>query len=874
MRLWIALAATVVCNAQRVDPVEFFETKVRPVLAKNCFSCHTQSKLGGLEMASRDTLLKGGKSGPAINVERPDESLLLKAVLQSDANVKKMPPSGKLADTEIKDLSAWITRGAVWPASKSDTPATTYKITPQQRAWWAFQPVRKPALPAVREKAWVQSPVDQFVLAALEEKSLKPVKPASKQDWIRRVTYDLTGLPPKAEDVAAFVADNSASAKAKVVDRLLSSPQYGERWGRHWLDVARYSDDLLNSTQDQPYDNAFRYRDWVIQAINDDMPYDTFVKAQLAGDMLPEKEKYVAGLGFYGLSPQFQDDRVDVTTKAFLALTVACAQCHDHKFDPIPTKDYYGLLGVFTSTSESEYPLAPKEVVDEYKRRKESVEAQQKLLDKFLDEQAKQLSEVLAYRTADYIRAARTLVSSEKPDFAAAATASKLDAATLERWVNYLKLPTREHTFFDNWQDEAMQPAANLQEKLIDILKEHRDVESKNFIRLGGSDARNDLARADLLSLPRDKWLVWRDIYSNNRFAKFDSGILYYKSGKIDSFLSGQWQSHLEHLRAELDTRKKAVPERYPYYHIIKDRDKPKTERVRIRGAADNLGEEAPRGFLTVLCDGDKKLFTKGSGRLELAESIAAPSNPLTARVAVNRVWHHLFGAGLVRTLSNFGQLGEKPSHPELLDYLATRLVENKWSMKALLRELTLSSTYALGYASDPKNFTADPENRLMWRATRRRLDIEALRDSLLAATGELELKPGGLPMKLTEDKNVRRTVYGFVSRRKLDGTLALFDFPNPNNTAEQRIPTATPVQQLYFLNSRFVMDRAVALSAKLNKAAESDAERIKHAYRNLFYRDPVKEELETGLAYLKSNPQGWPQYAQVLLSSNEFVFY
>jgi hypothetical protein len=565
---------------------------------------------------------------------------------------------------------------------------------------------------------------------------------------------------------------------------------------------------------------------------------------------------------------------VDVTTKAFLALTVACAQCHDHKFDPIPTKDYYGLLGVFTSTSESEYPLAPKEVVDEYKRRKDAVDAQQKLLDKFLDDQAKQLSEVLAYRTADYIRAARSAVASEKPDFEALAATNKLDAATLERWVNYLKLPTREHAFFDNWQDESKLSADTIQSRLLEVLKDQREVEEKNFIRLGGSNARNDLARADLVSLPRDKWLVWRDIYSNNRFAKFDSGILYYKTGKVDRFIVGEWKSHLENLRAGLETRKKAVPERYPYYHIIKDRDRLKTERVRIRGAMDNLGEEAPRGFLTVLCDGDKKLFTKGSGRLELAESITAPSNPLTSRVAVNRVWHHLFGAGLVRTLSNFGQLGEKPSHPELLDFLSSRFVENKWSMKALLRELTLSNTYALGYGNDQKNFTADPENRLLWRATRRRLDIEALRDSLLAATGELDTKAGGLPMKLTEDKNIRRTVYGFVSRRKLDGTLSLFDFPNPNNTAEQRIPTATPVQQLYFLNSKFMMDRANALAARISKAGETDTERIKHAYRTLFYREPVKEELETGLAYLKSNPNNWPQYAQVLLSSNEFVFY
>ncbi len=857
------------CHAQRIDPVEFFETKVRPVLAKNCFSCHTQTKLGGLEMASRDTLLKGGKSGPAINLERPEESLLVKAIRQGDAKLK-MPPTGKLADAEVLDIIQWIGRGAVWPASNVKA-GPGYQITKEHREWWAFQPVRKPAAPEVRDKSWPRGETDRFLLAAMEAKGLRPVKAASKRDWIRRVSVDLTGLPPAADEVESFLRDNSAEAKARVVDRLLASPAYGERWGRHWLDVARYSDDLLNSTQDQPYDNAFRYRDWVIQAFQQDMPVDTFIKAQIAGDQMPDAEKYVAGLGFYALSPQFQDDRVDVTGKAFLGLTVACATCHDHKFDPIPTRDYYSLLGVFTSTMESEYPLASKEVVAEYKRRKEAVEAQQKKLDKFLEDQSKQLAEVLAHRTADYLRAARRL-HAEKSDAKAVAAEMKLDAETLLRWRDYLALPSREHAAFDNWLDEAKLPAAEVQEKLLAVLQEHKEIEEKNFIRLGGSNARGDLARADLLSLPRDKYLLWRDIFSNNRFGKFESGILYHK--KMDRFLSGEWKAHLDYLRAELDARKKAVPERYPYYHVIQDREKLKTERVRIRGAVDNLGEEAPRGFLTILCDGDRKLFSKGSGRMELAESIASTQNPLTARVFVNRVWHHLFGAGLVRTLSNFGQLGEKPSHPELLDSLAARFMEQGWRLKPLLRELTLSAAYGEGYANDAKNFEADPENRLLWRTTRRRLDIESLRDSLLQASGELDTKAGGLPARLTEDKNVRRTVYGFVSRRRLDGTLSLFDFPNPNNTAEMRIPTATPLQQLYFLNSRFLMDRAAAFAARMEKSGGTEADRIKHAYRVLFYREPEKAELEAGLEYLKSDAKAWPQYAQVLLSMNEFVFY
>ncbi|MCC6361889.1 MAG: PSD1 domain-containing protein [Bryobacterales bacterium] len=871
MHLLVVLALGSMAQAQRTDPVEFFETKVRPVLAKNCFSCHTQAKLGGLEMTSRDSLLKGGKSGPAINIERPEESLLLKAVRQTDDKLK-MPPSGKLSDADIKSILAWISRGAVWPAAAKTQPEG-YHITAEQRSWWAFQPVRRTDPPEVQDKAWAQTPVDRFLLAAMEKRGLRPVAQASRHDWIRRVAYDLTGLPPKPEDVDAFLRDRSKEAKAHVVDRLLASPQYGERWGRFWLDVARYSDDQLNSTQDEPYDNAFRYRDWVIQAFNDDMPYDVFVKAQLAGDQLPEKEKMIAGLGFYALSPQFQDDRVDVTGKAFLGLTVACATCHDHKFDPIPTRDYYAMLGVFTNTTLGEYPLAPEDVVQNYKKKKAAVDEEEKKLGKFLDEQAKELSEILANRTADYIRAARRIIN-EKADLKETASAAKLDAGTLERWRDYLSLPDHEHSFLKNWQDSRKFDEEAFQKTLLAVLAEWKDIEDKNYIRLGGSNARNDLASADLLSLPRDKWLLWRDIFSAQKFAKFDTGILYYKGAAIDRFLSGEWKSHLDYLRAELERRKKEVPERYPYYHIVEDKTKIRNERIHIRGSADNLGAEAPRAFLSILCDGPPKPFTHGSGRLELSEAITDPKNPLTARVIANRVWYQLFGAGIVRTLSNFGQLGEKPSHPELLDFLAARLVEHRWSLKALIRELTLTSAYDLGYSSDPKNFTEDPDNRLLWRANRRRLDIEALRDSLLAASGELDRKLGGPPVYLTSEGNTRRTVYGFVSRRKLDGTLSLFDFPNPNSTSELRIPTATPLQQLYFLNSKFLMDRAAALSTLLSRQSPDNTARIKHAYRLLFYREPDKAELEAGLAFLQSKDKSWPLYAQVLLSSNEFVFY
>jgi mono/diheme cytochrome c family protein len=835
--------------ASVADQRDFFEMRVRPVLAKNCFTCHTAARMGGLEMSGRDALLKGGKSGPAIVPGDAEKSLLLQAVAQTHERLK-MPPQGKLAESEIADLRAWIKDGAIWPESAPSKNAKTaeYAITPEQRAYWAFQPVRKLDPPAVKDKNWAHTPIDRFILAKLESKNLKPVRMAGKPALIRRATFDLIGLPPTPEEVDAFVRDTSKDAFAKVVDRLLASPHYGERWARYWLDVARYSDDKLNSTMDEPYANSFRYRDWVIGAFNQDMPYDMFVKAQIAGDQLPEKdpEKYQPGLAFYADSPEFQDDRVDVTSRGFLGLTVACATCHDHKFDPIPTKDYYSLLGIFRGTEYHEVPLAPEDVVAAFQKHKKQVDDQEAAIKEFLNTQATQLSEILAAKTARYLEAAEKGVASEEG----------LDQETLERWTKYLKKPQREHHYLpakDRQEFQAFVLAVNAEKKHID---------DENHIRLGGSNARRDLSSANLLSLERDKYFLWRDLFS-------ESGILYYGDKKIDRFLQGEWKSHLDSMRANLAELKKTAPPQYPFLQTIRDVKNPGNMHVLLRGSPDSPGEEAPRRFLAILSPEVRQPFTKGSGRLELAEAIADPKNPLTARVMVNRIWQRHFGSGLVRTPSNFGQLGDRPSHPELLDYLAARFVENKWSIKSLHREIMLSSVYALSSENSATNYAVDPENRLVWRANRRRLDAEALRDSLLYVSGNLDLKAGGKAERLTDD-NKRRAVYGFVSRRKLDGMLALFDFPSPNNTSEQRLSTNVPLQKLFFMNGGLVADQAKALAAKLKG---EDTARIDQAYRILFSRPPSKQELGLGLEFLHQGKDPWPQYAQVLLSSNEFSF-
>ena len=860
--------------APAADDVEFFETKVRPLLSRNCHACHGPSAMGGLRLDSGDAVRKGGNSGPVVNPDQPDSSLLLQAVRHTHSRLR-MPPSGKLPAADIEVLAEWIRHGAHWPAHPpvASPPAA---ISARQRAHWAFQPVRKPAPPVVRNTAWAHTPIDRFILAKLEEKGIQPVRPAAKLALLRRAYYGLTGLPPAPEDVDSFLKDNSPSAFSRVVDRLLASPRYGERWGRFWLDVARYSDDKLNSTQDEPYPNAWRYRDWVVQAFNEDMPYDLFLKAQIAGDLVDpaRKDKLIGGLGFFALSPEFQDDRVDVTGRGFLALTLACATCHDHKFDPIPTRDYYSLLGVFHNTEDSEHPLAPTDVVKEFKFRKTRVEQQEKEAAAFLKVQAEQLAEILAAQSARYLAAARRVHGPEKTDKALVAGEQKLDPEVFDRWLAYLSQPSREHKFLEGWIEEARLPAAAFQQTLLDLIKEKKDIDQTNLIRLKGSEKRSDLAAADLLSLPREKYFLWRDLLSDQRFGDFESGILYFKDGKIDRFLQGQWLAHLNALRDELARRKRDMPAQYPFLHTIADKEKIENLRVRIRGSAENLGEEAPRRFLTALCDGEPKPFTKGSGRLELAEAISSAANPLTARVVVNRVWLHHFGRGIVGTPSNFGELGERPTHPELLDYLAVRLVESGWSFKTLHREIMLSAVYALGAEPVSRNLEADPENKLLWRANCRRLDVESLRDTLLAVSGELDLTPGGAPRKLTDECNHRRTVYGFVSRRKLDGMLSLFDFPNPNNTAEQRILTANPLQQLFFLNSEFIERRAAAFASRLARY-DADPERIRQAYRILYGRLPEPGELRLGLEYLKAggSSSAWARYAQALLSSNELLF-
>jgi len=850
---------------------EFFESKVRPVLAANCYGCHTKTAMGGLRLDTREGAAKVTVAG------KPDDSVLIQAVRRTHAKLK-MPPTGPLKPDEVAVLERWVREGAVFPDSPS--------VSAAGQRLWSFEPLRKADPPKLKDDGWARGPVDRFVLAALEGKGLRPVAPADRRSLLRRVSLNLTGLPPAAEQADAFANDSAPDAFAKVVDRLLDSPAYGERWARHWLDLARYSDGRLAAGVDTPMPNAWRYRDWVVDALNKDLPYDQFVRAQIAADLLPEaqRESLMPGLGFQSIGLD-ANDQLDVTTKTFLGLTVGCAQCHDHKYDPIPTRDYYSLLGVFRSSASHDHPLVPADQVPRYQAQQKKIDEQKEIIDEFLKLQTQQLVDILALQTSKYMVAAWKVQAKAYPDVDAAAKATGLDRETLNRWVIYLSHPEdREHEFLKPWYavvnanpDEAKVQAAaeEFQRFVLKLLDDQKEVEDKNYVAFGGKKGSKDERTrqyTNIVALPVLKFYQWRELASEP-YRKdghgVNGGVYHYGSKEVERFLGPVWKAHLDFMRANLKALETAQAPMYPFLHAMKE-GKPADIKVQIRGDAKQLGEIAPRRFLTALAP-DGPMYQKGSGRLQLAEDILR--SPLAARVIVNRVWQHHFGHGLVRSHSNFGNTGERPTHPELLDYLASRLIENRWSLKALHREILLSNTYQLSTASNPKNYEVDPENKLLWRSTlRHRLDLEALRDSVLAVSGKLDSKRGGPPSMLS-DGNYRRSIYLTVSRTRLDGTMGLFDFPDPNALSDERPVTVGPLQGLFFLNSSFVSKQAEAIGERLKKEAGEQAEaRVRRAYGLMFGRQPEATELKLGLEYVAGGETAWPRYLQALLASSEFT--
>jgi Protein of unknown function (DUF1549)/Protein of unknown function (DUF1553)/Planctomycete cytochrome C len=918
--VWQIAAAAQSPGTMAAASPEYFEAKVRPVLAANCYDCHTEESLGGLRLDSREAILKGGKSGPAVVPGDPDKSLMIAAVRQTSA--LKMPKGGRLKPDEVDALVEWVRAGAAWPtfaasgssAASVGKPTSTYTIKPEQRAFWSFQPIRKPPVPAVSHSSWAKGDIDRFVLARLEKDGLEPVGAADKLTLIRRATLDLTGLAPSPEEIDAFEKDDAPDAFAKVVDRLLASPQYGETWGRMWLDVARYGEDDYRSLDPMgrgynPYPNAYLYRDWVIRAFNDDLPYDQFVRAQLAADLLGSdrlgdagRARHLPALGFLGLGPWYYDngaveitraderhDRVDVVSRGFLGLTVGCARCHDHKYDPIPTKDYYSLAGVFLNSPYREYPLVPKSVVDEYEAQDKKIEKKEKLLGEFLRTESEQLGETLALQASKYMVAAWKVTGEPKEDVAKIVDAEKLDYELFDRWLKFLAKPPKFYPDLTKWQDmikrggtaaEARTLADAFQAAILDVMFEKKDIKDENDIiyakSLPGTKKKepaklpSDFVTNDdfcpgcgleLKSMPIERQNLWTDVFSRDlqdgfdpaqAFERVKPGLLAFRGWGLERQLSADRRRYIDGLRDDIGKLRKEQPPKYAFVHGVADVEKPVNLRVSKRGSPYSLGDEEPRHFLSVLSGPEgPAAFTQGSGRLELADAIL--KQPIAMRVIVNRIWKGHFGTGLVDTPSNFGVNGERPTNPELLEYLAQTFVDNGMSVKSLHRSIMLSAAYQLSGDYNQKDFEKDSGNRLYWRANRHRMTAEQIRDSLLSVSGALDLKMGGPSTPLTPEFN-RRTVYGKISRYKLDEYLQLFDLPSPNMSAEKRFTTSVPLQRLFFMNSDFMQQQGELVARKLANEPDNTA-RIQKAYRLIFGRAANDAEVRAGLTFIATEP-------------------
>lgn len=744
---------------------------------------------------------------------------------------------------------------------------------------WAFQSPRPVGPPAVTNLAWPQTPIDRFILARLESAGITPAPPADPRTLLRRLSFDLTGLPPSAADVDAFAVElavDRPAALARWIDRLLASPQYGERWGRHWLDVARYSDTkgYVYGREERRFVHATAYRDWVIQAFNRDLPYDRFLQLQIAADQLvPPTSSDLAAMGFITLGRRFLgvthdiiDDRIDVVTRTTLGLTVTCARCHDHKYDPIPTDDYYSLYGVFHGSDDRQLALAPTADPDAIERQK-----------KFTEKHAERLAEAnarLRARVADYLTAQLELNQYPEEGFEQILSPDDLIPHSVRRWRDYLR-QTRgnPHPIFGPWHRLAEitpadgptfavearaaldglfagqpinprvvrafeRPVTRMREVATRYGELFRDAEAEFSLRNGTVESdssprpspREGAALAELHAFLHA---------SDSPTTVPDSPIV-----NIEYFLPTSVTEELGKLQGDIDRR--WIDLGLPAALVLSDRPTEPNPRVFRRGSPSQPGPEVPRQFLGILAGPDRKAFQQGSGRLELAQAITAPANPLTARVLVNRVWQHHFGVGLVGTPSDFGLRAPAPSHPELLDWLAFRFMEEGWSLKSLHRRILLSAVYQTAHREPP---TTDPGQRLLSGFPGHRLEFEQIRDGMLAASGELDRELGGKPAELLDASNRRRTVYAFVDRQFLPGVLRTFDFANPDLHVAVRHETTVPQQGLFFLNGPFAAQRARVLARET--AAMNPADRVRNLHQRLFQRLPTPAELDAGLRFV-----------------------
>ena len=860
------------------EQTQFFETKIRPVLAEKCFSCHGEKKQNaGLRLDTAAGVKQGADDGPVIVAGDPAKSRLVKSVKREGDFA--MPPKDALPAAQVADLTEWVRMGAPFPAE-----VTNQKAAADPTTHWAYQPVKLHPVPTTKQPT--AHPIDAFVVSGLEAKGMTLSARADRRTLIRRAAYDLTGLPPTAEEIEAFEKDQSPTAFEKVIDRLLASPHYGERWGRHWLDVARYADTKgYVFTEERAFAFAYTYRDYVIRSFNDDKPYNRFVVEQLAADKLPlgDDKSALAAMGFLTLGRRFLnnthdiiDDRIDVVSRGLMGLTVACARCHDHKYDPIPAKDYYSLYGVFASSVEpKQLPLLSERRTPEQEAF--VVELAKKEADVETEKVRRFEAALTKLRTpdalADYLRAALDARGKSPEQVQAFARERDLNGFVLGRWRPYLTEQLKAG-------NPVLSPLAALH-ALPDAEFAAKASAALDAIPKGKAHpgVMTALAAAKPKTLRDAATTVGKVIAQGKDDAALAAvvgkgGPLDIPVAEADKLFNRVDRDALTAARKKVDAFQAASVNAPPRAHVLADG--PIQEPVVfLRGNPGNRGPAVPRQMIAVAAK-DRQPFKQGSGRLELANAVASPDNPLTARVFVNRVWASHFGHGLVRTLSDFGVRSDPPTHPELLDWLANRFVADGWSPKRLHKLIMLSATYQQASAAPDAVFRADPENKLLGRQNRRRLDFEALRDSLLVGAGKLDRTVGGRPVDLFKAPfTTRRTVYGVIDRTTLPGTFRVFDVANPDQHSPQRFLTTVPQQALFLMNSPFVREQAAALATRPEMASAGNPDgKVAALYRMALGRAPTPAELALGREFVADAAAGrWEQYAQVLLLSNEFAF-
>lgn len=932
---------------------DFFETKIRPVLIEHCYECHSsavEEPSGNLLLDSAAALRQGGDSGPTTDVDNAEESLLLEALRYE---LLEMPPAGRLPDQVIADFERWVEAGAFDP--RTDAPEPTVPKTRRgidikaARSYWAFQPFLRHEAPEVDRSDWPTTDVDRFILSKLEASDLAPAPDAERPALVRRLYFDLTGLPPSPADVAEFLNDNSADAWERLVEQLLASREFGVHWGRHWLDVARYADSN-GSDFNATFHDAWRYRDYVIDSFNVNKPFDQFVREQIAGDLLRsdsdrQRTEQIVATGFLmvgakmlserdkrKLTMDVVDEQINTVGQAFMGLTLGCARCHDHKFDPIPTRDYYALAGIFRSTKTLEgesqqyvstWPPRGLPASEGHIAAVRSYEASKEQLQADI-QQATRASGQLTKRL-ESLRAGEQIT-----------TLDNVDARLVGAW----KASTHDPAYVGDGylHDDANGKGEKSVVFTVDV---PRDATYDVQLSYAPGGSRSDgvpinivhahgAAQAELnqrLKPPIDELFasVGRYQFEKGRPAEVtictegtvghvivdalrlvevdDEGkrILRPPPPESEEVQSAQSEldsaaAELQHLQRNVEQRDAEAPPPLPYALAVNEADQIVDCEICIRGEHNNLGAVVPRGVLQVLAQGAPLQFPSDrSGRLELANWIASDANPLTARVIVNRIWHHLFGRGIVASVDNFGQLGDRPSHPALFDRLAADFVNDGWSVKQTIRRIVLSRTYRMSSRHDEHSWGVDPDNRLLWRANRRRLTAESIRDSMLTVSGEVDLTPGrspvaGLGTLVTEndpdqeqfelEQSLRRSVYLPIIRGELPAILTAFDFADPDLSTGRRPITNVPAQALFLMNSAFVMQCAEKAAHRLMScagASDDPARQVAAAYELVLCRAPTKEELCRAEAFMRATEQheaSLPPLAQLihtLLASTEF---